>query len=123
MQKSYYDPNYASVRGLMEWLADHLSERELDMLLLAEWYGYSYQEIAQHQGCTIPAVKMVLHRSKQRLRNHDDIKQEPGTVHTRREDSAWLNSHAATVERWTRAYISMGERPIAAPSQSGTMSL
>ncbi|MCQ6561165.1 RNA polymerase sigma factor [Paenibacillus mendelii] len=120
MQNAYHDPNYAAARGLMEWLTDHLSEREVDMLLLAEWYGYSYQEIAQHQGCTIPAVKMVLHRSKQRLRNRADIPYESGTTRTQREDSAMVNRQAATVERWTRVCISMGERQAAAASRSGT---
>ncbi|UVI29507.1 RNA polymerase sigma factor [Paenibacillus spongiae] len=114
VQASYYDPNYASVRGFMEWLTEQLSEREVDMLLLAEWYGYSYQEIAQHQGCTVPAVKMVLHRSKQTLRNGAD-KQPYG------KGTDYPRGKASTVERWTRACISMGERPIAPPSQLVSM--
>jgi RNA polymerase sigma-70 factor (ECF subfamily) len=103
LQLPHYDPNYVSVRGLVEWIAAHLSEREVEMLMLAEVFRYTYRDIAERLDCTVPAVKMVLHRSKRALRRiggnqeADASKGRPAGPH--------LHSRKQTVERWTTALM------------------
>lgn len=63
----YYDTDTGSIRVLMEWLADRLSKREFQMFMLSEMFEYSDQEIAVLLDCTVPAVKCVLHRTRQHL--------------------------------------------------------
>jgi RNA polymerase sigma-70 factor (ECF subfamily) len=81
--------DYVELRALVEWLTAHLSEKQMRMLLLAEVYRYTYQEIAEEMNCTVPAVKMVLHRSKRLLR-------------TAGEEQAVRQDRLAEVEQWTR---------------------
>lgn len=64
----YTDLNYAAVRGLVEWISEHLAEREVVMLLLSEVFSFSYQNIADELQCSVGTVRMVLHRSKRSLR-------------------------------------------------------
>ncbi|MBB3114511.1 RNA polymerase sigma-70 factor (ECF subfamily) [Paenibacillus phyllosphaerae] len=107
LQRPYHDQNYASVRGLLEWMADYLSEREVEMLLLAEVLGYSYQDIAQQLNCTVPAVKMVLHRSKSTLRKRALSQYDPGMKPDRAAKKR-PKSPQISVERWTNAMMSLG---------------
>ncbi|OBZ12707.1 MULTISPECIES: RNA polymerase sigma factor [Bacillales] len=65
---TYTDLNYAAVRGLVEWVSEHLAEREVAMLLLSEVFHYSYQNIADELQCSVASVRMALHRSKLSLR-------------------------------------------------------
>ncbi|WP_169082373.1 RNA polymerase sigma factor [Paenibacillus sp. PL91] len=65
---AYNDLNYAAVRGLVEWISEHLAEREVVMLLLSEVFNYSYQNIAEELQCSVGSVRMSLHRSKVSLR-------------------------------------------------------
>jgi RNA polymerase sigma-70 factor (ECF subfamily) len=65
---TYTDLNYAAVRGLVEWVSEHLAEREVAMLLLSEVFHYSYQNIADELQCSVSSVRMALHRSKVSLR-------------------------------------------------------
>jgi RNA polymerase sigma-70 factor (ECF subfamily) len=108
VDQPYNDPNYASVRGLLEWLAENLSEREVDMLMLAEVFHYSYQDIADELHCSVPAVKMVLHRSKRslrkRLEGHASV-EETAPVKPKRKTSLRRSVQMVTVERWTKAVL------------------
>lgn len=65
---SWTDANYADVRSLLEWIGERLPARNIEMLLLAEYFGYSMQEVAELTGSTVPAVKSVLHRTRRMLR-------------------------------------------------------
>ncbi|MBW7477441.1 RNA polymerase sigma factor [Paenibacillus oenotherae] len=62
-------PEYVAVRSLVEWTAEHLTKREMCMLFLFAVFRYTYREIAEELGCTLSAVRMVLHRSKLVLRS------------------------------------------------------
>ncbi|WP_274653124.1 RNA polymerase sigma factor [Paenibacillus humicola] len=101
MEQPHHDQNYASVRGLLEWLTESLSEREVDMLMLAEVFRYTYQDIADELRCSVPAVKMVLHRSKQALRKQAETP-EADTVKTRKTGR---KPRKFAVERWTAALM------------------
>ncbi|MBW7473813.1 RNA polymerase sigma factor [Paenibacillus oenotherae] len=92
----YSDANYAAARGLVEWLAEHLSEREAYMLLLSEVFSYSYQNIADELQCTVATVRMVLHRSKRTLRITRDA---------RRNRPAGKRMSEYSVEYWTKAIM------------------
>ncbi|MFC5652978.1 RNA polymerase sigma factor [Paenibacillus solisilvae] len=108
LQQPYYDPNYASVRGLLEWVAEHLSEREGEMLLLAEVFHYSYQDIADELQCTVPAVKMVLHRSKITLRNSGGEHERmlpAAAANPSRKPTIPKSRKKKAIERWTRALM------------------
>ncbi|MFC4812763.1 RNA polymerase sigma factor [Paenibacillus sp. GCM10023250] len=99
----YHDPDYASVRGMVEWLTELLSERETEMLLLAEVFDYTYQDIADRLQCTVPAVKMVLHRSKKALRKRGrpDIADYARSKPARRS----CKPLPYKIERWTLAVM------------------
>jgi len=92
----YEDNDYADVRGSIEWLAERLPGRNIEIWLLFHYFGYSMQEIAQATGCTVSAVKSVLHRTREMLRNRDAL--------SGRRKAAGLD-----VERWSRAI--MQDRP------------
>ncbi|SEO61470.1 RNA polymerase sigma factor [Paenibacillus sp. OV219] len=100
----HYDPNYASVRGTLEWVTEHLSAREMEMLLLAEVFDYSYQDIAEEMNCSVPAVKMVLHRSKLTLRNRVRA-QESGIKRKRAAKRKLSPPLPYAVDRWTTALM------------------
>ncbi|RAP73709.1 RNA polymerase sigma factor [Paenibacillus montanisoli] len=104
LQLPHYDANYANVRGMLEWMAEHLSPRETEMLLLAEVFDYSYQDIADALQCTVPAVKMVLHRSKSTLRKRG---RQPETGVSRSRMGKRRNAAPLpfTVDRWTTALM------------------
>lgn len=84
--------DYADIRGLVEWMAELLEERELSMLFLAAVYQYSYKEIAEAHRCTVPAVRMALHRSKLALRSHRAGSRACGADHSRIVIDYWTNA-------------------------------
>jgi RNA polymerase sigma-70 factor (ECF subfamily) len=90
------DSNYAEVRGLVEWLSQQLPRRNVEMWLLSEYFQYSMQEMADLLNCTVPAVKSVLHRTRELLRGlkSEKDKEHPG-----------LRSLRLDVETWSRAIM------------------
>lgn len=94
--QSYSDTDYAAARALVEWLSEHLSEREAYMLLLSEVFSYSYQNIADELQCTVATVRMVLHRSKRTLRI---------TREARRKRNSGGQMSEYSVELWTKAIM------------------
>ncbi|AJY73511.1 RNA polymerase sigma factor [Paenibacillus beijingensis] len=63
----YRDNDYAEVRQLVEWLAERLPRRNIEMWLLAKYFNYTMQEIADTMDCTIPTVKAHLFRTRKYL--------------------------------------------------------
>jgi RNA polymerase sigma-70 factor (ECF subfamily) len=92
----YSDPDYVEVRNLVEWMAERLPRRNIEMLLLSEYFGYTMQEIADTLGYTIPAVKSVLFRTRERLRRLKYGQETEG------EDREVIG---LDVERWLRAIL------------------
>ncbi|GGD81296.1 RNA polymerase sigma factor [Paenibacillus nasutitermitis] len=112
-EQAYNDHNYASVRGILEWVAEHLSEREVEMLLLAEVFRYSYQDIADELDCTVPAVKMVLFRSKQVLRKRGAQHRLTGeliSLQPQQKPPMRMPRRTFVVDRWTRAVLKYESR-------------
>lgn len=99
----HHDPDYASVRGMLDWVTESLSEREMEMLLMAEVFDYSYQDIADALACTVPAVKMVLHRSKNALRKRG--RPQEGGMPRDRKVRRKNAPPAYVIERWTTALM------------------
>jgi RNA polymerase sigma-70 factor (ECF subfamily) len=97
----YIDLNYAAVRGLVEWISEHLAEREVVMLLLSEVFNYSYQNIAEELQCSVGSVRMSLHRSKVSLR----ITRKP--YNDRFNRKAMSDYH---IDCWTQAI--MNDEPV-----------
>jgi len=57
------------IRQLLEEAADKLSLRALELILLADLYGYSMEEIAALTRSTVPGVKSALHRARKQVRD------------------------------------------------------
>ena len=84
------DINYTAVRGMLEWVAERTSDRNMEIWMLSEYYGYTLQEIAERTDTTVSAVKSSLHRTKISLRTQRANK-EMVPVHNCRQRA----------ERWT----------------------
>lgn len=95
--KVYYtDNDYVEVRSFIEWLAERFPRRNIDIWLLFRYFGYSMQEIAEDMDCSIAAVKSILFRTRDLLRNRHDLSSHRKVIHL-------------DVERWSRAV--MQDRP------------
>jgi RNA polymerase sigma-70 factor (ECF subfamily) len=92
----YMDPDYAEVRDLMEWMAEHFPRRNIEMWLLSEYFGYTMQEIADTLGSSLPAVKSVLFRTRELLRR---LKDRQGMEKDKRKVMG------QEVELWSRAIL------------------
>ena len=66
----WLDSDYAEVRWLIEWIGERLPRRNIEMLLLFEYFGFTMQEIAEALGTSVPAVKSLLFRTRTILRQY-----------------------------------------------------
>lgn len=96
LRTSWLDSDYAEVRSMIEWIGEKLPSRNIEMLLLSEYFGYTMQEIADALGTSVPAVKSVLFRTRSLLRQYT-------ADALRHADSAKRISLDA--ERWSRAIM------------------
>jgi len=92
------DDDYAEISGTVEWLAERMPRRNIESWLLFHYFGYSMQEVSMATGCSVPAVKSLLHRTRETLRGRG--------VRGRGESRVVIR---LDVERWTRAILQ--ERP------------
>lgn len=102
MKVTYTDNDYVEVRSAIEWLAERFPRRNIEMWLLFQYFGYSMQDIADAMACTVSAVKSVLFRMRDLLRNRQKL-------------SDGRNVIRLEVERWSRAI--MLDRPQAILSE------
>ena len=56
------------IRSVLDEAAGKLSERQFEIVLLAELYGYSMEEIAGLTHSSVSGVKSALHRARKQLR-------------------------------------------------------
>jgi RNA polymerase sigma-70 factor, ECF subfamily len=91
--KVYYtDNDYVEVRSSIEWLAERFPRRNIEIWLLSQYFGYTMQEIAEDKSCSISAVKSVLFRTRELLRNRHNLTEHRNVIHL-------------DVERWSRAVM------------------
>ncbi|WP_309123512.1 RNA polymerase sigma factor [Paenibacillus sp.] len=102
------DADYVEVRAIVEWLAEKLPERHLELWMLSRVFGYSLQEIADRTGDTVPAVKSSLHRIRKSIR-------ACGKTETPR--GRFREAPNLRVDRWVRAVLRM--EPARAPAGTG----
>lgn len=88
----YTDNDYVEVRGAIEWLAERFPRRNIEMWLLFQYFGYSMQEISEEMALSLPAVKSVLYRTRELLRNRQGLSENRRVIHL-------------DVERWSRAVL------------------
>ncbi len=92
----FEDSDYVEVRGTLEWLAERLPRRNIEIWLLFYYFGYSMQDIALETDISVSAVKSLLHRTRETLRVRSERIDRRTFVRT-------------DIERWSRAV--MQERP------------
>jgi RNA polymerase sigma-70 factor (ECF subfamily) len=91
--KVYYtDNDYVEVRSAIEWLAERLPRRNIDMWLLFRYFGYTMQDIAEDMNCSAAAVKSVLFRTRELLRNRQTLSDSRKVIQLE-------------VERWSMAVM------------------
>lgn len=98
----YTDNDYVEIRSSIEWLAERFPRRNIEIWLLSNYFAYSMQEIAVAMSCSISAVKSILYRTRELLRNRDELSEYRKVIHL-------------DVERWSRAI--MQDRPQAILSE------
>lgn len=89
------DSSYVEVRGVLEQAAEKVSLRNLRLLLLSDYFGYSMQEIAALTRSTLPAVKCALHRARRQVRGSMTAVKRSGLSEKQRQE----------VERWTQQIL------------------
>ncbi|WP_158299587.1 RNA polymerase sigma factor [Paenibacillus antri] len=89
-----FDADYIEIRGIIEWMAERLTPQQMEIWLLAEYFGYSMAEIAERRRTTVSAVKSALHRTKQGIREQRFRPAPPAS-----------GGSPASVERWVRAVL------------------
>ncbi|WP_309122634.1 RNA polymerase sigma factor [Paenibacillus sp.] len=89
-----FDADYIEIRGIIEWMAERLSAQQMEIWLLAEYFGYSMAEIAERQRTTVSAVKSALYRTKRGIREQRFRPHPPAE-----------GGNPASIERWVRAVL------------------
>ncbi len=56
------------IRGWLEWVAAKLTSRQMNVWLLADYFGHTMNEIASALGLTMSAVRSQLFRARETLR-------------------------------------------------------
>ena len=64
------DRQYNNARKVLDEALSRLSETHRSLVLLKDYEGYSYEEIAQITGLNASKVKVYLHRARIQLKNY-----------------------------------------------------
>ncbi len=95
--EGYTESDYAEIRSIVEWLAELLPERNIEIWLLAEYFGYSMQDIANRMNTTVSSVKSALYRSREWLRAE--------SAGRRAGRSRKAGKEPLQIERWVHAVM------------------
>lgn len=104
----YTDRSYLEVSGVIEWLAAQLSARHMEVWLMAEYFGYTMNETADRLHMTMPAVRSVLHRAREKLR---ECRIESMDRPQRRKASCG-NVAERRIEHWVHCIMHDNPRPL-----------
>lgn len=63
-----YDGSYSDLKELLNIALDRLQEQQKNVILLRDYEGYSYREIAEITGLSEPVVKISIYRARMELR-------------------------------------------------------
>lgn len=77
------DVRYCEIRSWLEWAAAVLPDRQLVVWLLADYFGYTMNEIGRGLGITMSAVRSLLHRGRERLRSSHEEALDATSPHER----------------------------------------
>lgn len=88
----YRDNDYVEVRIAIEWLAERFPRRNIETWLLFHYFNFTMQEIAVTMGCSISAIKSILFRTREMIRNRHPVSDNRKVIHL-------------DVERWSRAIL------------------
>lgn len=137
------DGCYFEIRGWLEWLTCRLPASQLTVWLLADYFGYTMNEIAAGLGLTMSAVRSQLFRARERLRAcRPERGGEPAVsaAGARRRAAAGVGAtmpssrgrpvsdvppyptgvNPAMIERWARGIINDDPASLFAAARTGT---
>ncbi len=63
-----YSSSYSDLKELLNMALDRLQEQQKTVILLRDYEGYSYKEIAEITGLSEPVVKISIYRGRMELR-------------------------------------------------------
>ncbi len=91
-----FDADYVEIRSLIEWMAERAPAKQVEIWLLADYFGYSMQEIAERQRTSVSAIKSALFRTRQGIRSpRIDFPPQPSVA----------ASDEYAVDRWVLAVL------------------
>lgn len=61
---------YSDLKSILHKAMATLNEKQRSVIMLRDYEGYSYDEIAQIMGMTLPQVKVCIFRTRQSLREY-----------------------------------------------------
>jgi RNA polymerase sigma-70 factor (ECF subfamily) len=64
-----YEQEASDLNAVLHKALERLPENQKTVILLRDYEGYSYREIAEITGCTEAQVKINIHRGRNALRN------------------------------------------------------
>jgi len=67
-QSLTHDGSYSDLREILNIALDRLQEQQKTVILLRDYEGYSYKEIAEITGLTEPVVKITIYRGRMELK-------------------------------------------------------
>ena len=70
IQEGSYGPAQAGLKKVLDRALDRLDEQARALVLLKDYEGYRYEEIAQITGLTETQVKVYLHRARKTLKEY-----------------------------------------------------
>ncbi|XEC95893.1 RNA polymerase sigma factor [Paenibacillus tarimensis] len=104
----YTDASDMEVSVVIEWLAARLPARHMEVWLMAEYFGFTMNEIADRLQMTMPAVRSILHRSRSKLRKY----RIESLYCPQRRQSGSGKVRELRIEHWVRCIARDNPRPL-----------
>ncbi|MDQ6422383.1 RNA polymerase sigma factor [Paenibacillus sp. LHD-117] len=125
------DTCYFEIRGWLEWVAARLPASQLNVWLLADYFGFTMIEIAGGLRMTMSAVRSQLFRAREKLRScrlSYDLEQKSEQVRGARSTSKSGRRSAqsvpfgqlAAIDLWTGCIMCDDPKPLFMAARTGT---
>ena len=69
-ENHYYCQEYSGTMEFIDDLLNHLAPEQKSVLLLRDYEGYKYKEIAEITGLSVSQVKVYIHRARKYLKHY-----------------------------------------------------